>query len=186
MNVKRIILCAIALLLVLSFGCNLRTDKTAENRPTPVPDPPKPDVMMLFPEAVGVSPIDFDPDVSFGDQTYITRAETVFDKSGERVGYAIGVKTRHAYNPPLELLLGVSANGTTRGIVFLELNETPGKGSKADEPAFRDQFAGRSVDTFVLNGNVDAISGATITSKAVVNALNAGLAFFREAILPGR
>ena len=178
---KRIILCAIALLLILPTGCSLRTDNQKKNQSILKSDPPGPAVMTLFPEAVGVSPVDFDPDVPYGDRCYITRAETVLDKSGAAIGYVIGVKNLNAYNPPLRLLLGVNQNGTTRGIVFLELNETPGKGLKASEPAFSDQFKDRSVDTFVVNRNVDAISGATVTSKAVVAAVNAGLAFFREA-----
>ena len=81
-------------------------------------------------------------------------------------------------------------DGTVMKIAFIELNETPGKGSLAAEPKFKDQFNDRSVDSFVLNGDksangVDAISGATVTSKAVLNAVNAGLDFFRNVIMGG-
>ena len=58
------------------------------------------------------------------------------------------------------------------------MNETPGIGTKADEPAFKDQFAGLRVSRITLNADVDAVSGATITSAATVNAVNAALDFF--------
>ena len=90
------------------------------------------------------------------------------------------ITNRNAYNPPLKLALGVDPDGNILKIAFIELNETPGKGSKADEPAFKDQFIGQA-DT----SGVDTMSGATVTSKAVLNAVNAGLDFFRNVIMEG-
>ena len=61
-------------------------------------------------------------------------------------------------------------------------------GMRCDEPLFKDQFNGRNVSAFKVlkNGGstapeeIDAVSGATTSSKAVVNAVNAGLDFFRQ------
>jgi Na+-translocating ferredoxin:NAD+ oxidoreductase RnfG subunit len=111
------------------------------------------------------------------------------DANGNTVGYVFSITNRNAYNPPLKLALGMKPDGTIEKIAFIELNETPGKGSLADEPKFKDQFDGRSAESLVLNGDgdsgIDAISGATVTSKAVLNAVNAGLDFFRNVIMGG-
>ncbi len=152
-------------------------------------EPQASDQDALFPAAKSVRPITgADPDLLNQDgrygNTYITCADAVLDASGTVVGYVVNVTNRDAYNPPMKLAVGVNPDGTTAGIVFLELNETPGKGSKADEPAFKEQFRDRDVDAFVLNDNIDAITGATVTSKAVVNAVNAALDFYRTVINP--
>lgn len=124
----------------------------------------------------------------FGSTTVDEALEAV-DANGNTVGYVFSITNRNAYNPPLKLALGIAPDGTVIKIAFIELNETPGKGSLADEPKFKDQFNGRAVETFVLNGEgdsgIDAISGATVTSKAVLNAVNAGLDFFRNVIMGG-
>ena len=115
----------------------------------------------------------------FGTTTIDEVLEAV-DASGNTVGYVFAITNRNAYNPPLKLALGVKPDGTINKIAFIELNETPGKGSKADEAAFKDQFVGQP-DT----AGVDIISGATVTSKSVLNAVNAGLNFFQTVIAEG-
>lgn len=115
----------------------------------------------------------------FGTTTIDEVLEAV-DANGNTVGYVFAITNRNAYNPPLKLALGVDPDGKILKIAFIELNETPGKGSKADEPAFKDQFVGQT-DTSA----VDTMSGATITSKAVLNAVNAGLDFFQSVIMEG-
>ena len=79
------------------------------------------------------------------------------------------------------------------GIAFTELNETPGMGMRVDEPLFKDQFSGKMVDKFVMTksgeasaeNEVDTVSGASTTSGAVVNAVNAGLDFFHSTVKGG-
>ena len=91
---------------------------------------------------------------------------------------------------------GISFNldsGKVLGIAFTELEQTPGLGTLANEPAFKDQFANKQVTQFVHNKGgaasgdnvIDAISGASTTSGAVVNAVNAGLDFFRTYMQGG-
>ncbi|MBQ9592509.1 MAG: FMN-binding protein, partial [Lachnospiraceae bacterium] len=88
----------------------------------------------------------------------------------------------------ITLSMGLTAEGETTGIAFTELNETAGMGMRADEPAFKDQFSGRTSAKFVLNksgdgtgaDDINSISGASITSGAVVNAVNAGLDFYNN------
>ena len=115
------------------------------------------------------------------------------DAAGETVGYVVSVTTSDGYDGDVTLTLGVDKEGKTTGIAFTELNETPGMGMRAGEEEFMSQFADKEVDSFILNkaGNgttpeeIDSISGASITSGAVVNAVNAGLDFLRNNLLGG-
>ncbi len=124
----------------------------------------------------------------FGSTT-IEQALRAVGANGETAGYVLVISNRNAYNPPIKLALGVDPEGRVNRISFIEINETPGKGSLADESKFKDQFSGKLADSFVLNGTgedgIDAISGATVTTKAVLNAVNAGLDFFRNVIMGG-
>lgn len=187
---------SLAVLLLLSaLGCRLveSLQDHAFELPSSQNDTLPSEISALFPDAVSVRKTEIEAaDGPYGDgrfgSTYIVRTEIAEGAKGVVIGYAIVVTNHNAYNPPLTLAVGITPDGKTTGIHFLELNEVPGKGMQADEPAFRDQFSGRIVDAFVLNepdeNGVDAISGATVTSKAVVNAVNAGLDFYRAAIAP--
>ena len=122
-------------------------------------------------------------------RTYINEALKGVDASGSVVGYVFGITNSNGYEGDIKLSLGLKADGTVFGIAFTELKETPGKGMLAGEPAFKDQFNNRAVTSFTLNGDgddaIDAVTGATITSSAVVNAVNAGLDFFHSVMQGG-
>ena len=124
---------------------------------------------------------------SFG-RTTINEAVIGMDSSGKTVGYAISVTCSEGYDGNVTISVGILPDGTVNCISFTELHETPGKGMQANEPTFRDQFNGRAVTSFRLisggaaaaaNG-IDLISGSTVTSKAVINAVNAALDFFNK------
>ena len=125
---------------------------------------------------------------SFG-RTTINEAVIGMDTSGKTVGYAISATSSEGYDGNITVSVGISADGVVNSIVFTELHETPGKGMLAADPAFKDQFNNRAVTSFKLimgsggataNG-IDCISGATVSSKAIVNAVNAALDFFQNA-----
>ena len=125
----------------------------------------------------------------FGRVT-LNEAVKGFDVNGKLAGYAISVTSAEGYDGDVTLSVGIDVNGTVNAISFTELNETPGKGSLAADPEFKDQFGGRTVESFKLlkdggadaEDEIDGVSGATITSKAVVNAVNAALDFYRTVI----
>ncbi len=115
------------------------------------------------------------------------------DASGNIVGYVVSVTTHDGFDGDITLSIGIGADGSTTGISFTELNETAGMGMRADEPEFKDQFTGRTASRFTLNkaggstaeDEINSVSGASITSGAVVNAVNAGLDFYENVMKGG-
>jgi hypothetical protein len=102
------------------------------------------------------------------------------------------VTSSDGYDGDITLSMGLDPQGKVLGIAFTTLNETPGMGMLAKEPAFTNQFVGKTVSQFVHNKGgasgdnaIDAISGASTTSGAVVNAVNAGLDFFHSYMQGG-
>lgn len=104
---------------------------------------------------------------------------------GTLLGYVLNVTSAEGYGGDIELMMGVAMDGTLNGISLLSISETPGLGMKAGE-VLVPQFAGKNVTAFtytktgaVTDDQIDAISGATITTKAVTNAVNGGLDYFK-------
>ena len=113
----------------------------------------------------------------------VMRAE---DQSGETLGYAFTVVTSEGYGGDIQFSMGVQNDGTLNGISILSIGETAGLGMNADTPAFKDQFVGKQVEKlqYTKNGatqddEINAISGATVTTNAMTNGVNAGLCAFR-------
>ena len=113
----------------------------------------------------------------------VMRAE---DQSGETLGYAFTVVTSEGYGGDIQFSMGVQNDGTLNGISILSIGETAGLGMNADTPAFKDQFVGKQVEKlqYTKNGatqddKINAISGATVTTNAMTNGVNAGLCAFR-------
>lgn len=102
------------------------------------------------------------------------------DASGNIVGYVFTNTSNSGYGGAVEVMTGIDAEGTVTGVVILSHNETPGLGANAEKESFRDQYlqAARA-DGFALiksgtpaDGQVLAMTGATITSNAVTEAVN--------------
>lgn len=89
-------------------------------------------------------------------------------------GYVFMLTTK-GYGGDMKLICGVKADGTIEACKTLSHSETSGLGSKTAEDPYRNQYIGKSADT--LN-EVDAISGATISSTAYMNAVKDALAAF--------
>ena len=101
-------------------------------------------------------------------------------------GYVITTTDKDGYGGDIQVSVGIQSDGTVTGVSFLSISETAGLGMKAKEDSFSSQFAGKQVESFEVtktgatsDNQIDAISGATITSSAVTSAVNAGLAYYR-------
>ncbi len=110
-----------------------------------------------------------------------------YGSNNELLGYNITVATSAGYKDGIKFVFGYSLDGSIQGISFLSISETAGLGMKAQEPDFLDQFLNKKATQFVVTktgatseDQVDAISGATITSKAVAYAINAGIQFVTD------
>lgn len=110
---------------------------------------------------------------------------SALDSSGSLLGYCITVTSHEGYGGDIKLTLGINLDGGLNGISILEISETPGLGMKA-ESVLKPQFSGKNVTQFeytksgaVTENQIDAISGATITTKAVTGGVNAGLKVFQ-------
>ena len=136
---------------------------------------------------------DFDADAAakiLSDAGYNADIDEIVEakgSDGSALGYVVTVTSHEAYSGDLQLAMGVRADGTTNGISFLSLSETAGLGMEADTDSFKSQFAGKKVDKFqytksgaTVDEEIDALSGATITTNAVTNAVNAGLEYVKS------
>lgn len=98
--------------------------------------------------------------------------------AGTPVGCAV-TASPSGFGGPISLIVGVSSTGEVTGVTIVSLSETPGLGAKAQESAFLDQYVGKSGELLVTKtgeaDKVNAISGATITSQAVTDGVNAAL-----------
>ncbi|MBR2661836.1 MAG: RnfABCDGE type electron transport complex subunit D [Clostridia bacterium] len=118
----------------------------------------------------------------FGN-TRINEAFVGKDASGNLAGYALSVSSK-GFGGDVTMALGLTPDGAVNRISFTELNETAGLGMRANEDAFRDQFSGKTGSITYGEDGVEAMSGATVTSTAVKNCVNAGLNFY-ETVLKG-
>lgn len=115
------------------------------------------------------------------------------DASGNTVGYIITVTDKKGYGGAIQMVFGYGLDATITGIQFLSINETAGFGLEAEKnPEWRKQFYGIPVPEFTVSKSgtkadkeIDALSGATITSKAVTQGINGGLLFARYLMEQG-
>lgn len=123
-----------------------------------------------------------------------TEVGTVYQalsEQGELLGYVINVSSKEGYGGEIALMMGVRLDGTLNGISILEIAETPGLGMQAEDvlvPQFADKLATAFNITktgATADNEIDAISGATVTTRAVTNAVNTGLYYFRSVLQEG-
>ena len=109
-----------------------------------------------------------------------------FDKDGNLVGYAIPTSHK-GYGGEIELMVGISAQGEITGVTILSINETPGLGMNAKNESFTNQFLTNVPDNgFTAKSDdpskekIDALTGATITSEAVSQAVNKAIDVYKS------
>ncbi|WP_455714604.1 RnfABCDGE type electron transport complex subunit G [Anaerosporobacter sp.] len=120
----------------------------------------------------------------------INEALEAYDSSDSLIGYVMTVTTANGYGGDIKISLGIRLDGTVTGMEILSINETAGLGMKATESKFKKQFKDKNVDLFIYSKNganskneIDALSGATITTEAVTGAVNAGIYFAKNCLI---
>ena len=115
------------------------------------------------------------------------------DASGAALGYVIQVSSK-GYGDFITYTVGITNDGNVNGISIISIAETPGLGMNA-EKVLVPQFVDKNAQQFsvVKNGKmtdsatqIEAISGATITSRAVTNGVNAAVNYFENVLKGGQ
>ena len=114
-------------------------------------------------------------------------AYIAYDAAGAPVGKTGTIVTK-GYGGPIEITVGVDLNGAVTGISVggSSFAETAGLGARAKEPWFAEQFAGQVAPIAIVKdgGTVDAITSATITSRAITKAVDAAVVALGSLTLP--
>ena len=103
------------------------------------------------------------------------------------MGYVVTATDKDGFGGSITVTVGITSDGTVNGVSILSINETAGLGMKAAEPAFYGQYEGKQTEKFVVSKDggdgepIDALSGATITSRSVTGAVNAALGYYQAA-----
>ncbi len=129
---------------------------------------------------------------SFGDEIEveegnITSVTPALDAEGNEMGYAVAITTK-GFSAGLKLMYGIDTEGSITGLSVVDCsNETPGLGANAANESFYSQFAGKSGEVKVSKdgGEIEALTGATITSRAVANAATEAISYVTENYLEG-
>lgn len=110
------------------------------------------------------------------------------DSDGNVIGYVFTSESK-GYGGAVVVMTGFNTNGEVTGVETLELSETAGLGMNAKKESFRDQYK-EKVGLFVVNkdnntstadrNEIQALTGATITSRAVTNAVNSAVEMYNE------
>ena len=106
-----------------------------------------------------------------------------YDANNNFIGAAVETFTSKGFSGNISSMDGILKDGTVNNISVLQHAETPGLGSKMSEPSFKDQFNNKNANSFNFKvkkdgGDVDAITAATISSRAFCDAVNRALVTF--------
>ena len=107
-------------------------------------------------------------------------------KGGELIGVAIKTKSSKGYSGVIWIMVGFNLTGEIQNIFVIDHKETPGLGSKMTTPSFVKQFLNKNPEQMKLKvkkdgGDVDAITGATISSRAYSEAIQLAFDTFKSS-----
>ncbi len=166
-----LLIISVLVALLLSFTNSITKEKISENKVKEQNEA----LFEVLPDAK-----DFEK-VEFGENELV---KTVYEaKSGNTlVGYCVNV-TPSGYGGVLDIMVGINSDMTLSGIKIVSHSETPGLGAKSTDESFTNQFENKKTDVplgVIKSGTpkdneIVAISGATITSTAVKNGVNAAI-----------
>ena len=152
----------------------------------------------VFKDADSFEDYDFDADEAnklvsdAGYKDTIDGVVTALDSSKNVLGYVITVTAKDGSQGSITFSVGIKNDGTVNGYSITSISETPGLGKKAEEADFYKQFENKKVDKFDVvkttpskDDEIEAITGSTITSKAMANGCNAAITYFQYKLQGG-
>lgn len=135
----------------------------------------------VFPDALTFSD---DMTVTVENEEYIYNE--AYSKYGDLIGYVFTASDK-GYGGTVTVMTGIDINGNINGVETIELSETAGLGMNAKKASFRDQYKDKT-GPFIVNKDsqkndgtyeeINALTGATITSRAVTSAVNKTIAAY--------
>lgn len=137
---------------------------------------------LLCPDAAGFEPLDLGAaELEAG----LIEAYTALDADGGTLAWLFVAQAK-GYGGQLPVMLAIDATGHVSGLKILDNDETPGLGKKVSGLAFYGQFIGQAADSeFSVKPSgeqigIDAVAGATISSRAVANAVNTAIGYYSK------
>ena len=122
----------------------------------------------------------------------ITAVNKALDGSGNVLGYVINVTSHEGSQADISFSVGIQNDGTLNGYSITAISETPGLGVLVQEEPFYSQFQGKAEESYSVvksapaaDNEIQAVTGATISSRAITNGVNACLVYFRDALQGG-
>ncbi|WP_411681219.1 RnfABCDGE type electron transport complex subunit G [Clostridium thailandense] len=113
--------------------------------------------------------------------------------NSKTIGYTIKVSTK-GYSGEIQTMVGISTKGEVTGIKILSQTETPGLGANAVQPKFSGQYKNKPIENALevvkravsKPNEIEAMTGATITSKAVTDGVNEAVDFYKNKLKGGQ
>ncbi|MBR1648942.1 MAG: RnfABCDGE type electron transport complex subunit G [Alphaproteobacteria bacterium] len=173
----------IASMLIIAVGSAWAIGYVYQKTAAPIAEAKKLKTQTAISEVIGT--FDNDP---LAEKTAISGEDVELypaREDGEITSVAVKASSNEGFGGKIELIMGILMDGTVSGYKIIEQNETPGLGTKVTEPKFSGQFVGLNAhdDNFDLKkdgGEIDAVTGATISSRAVVNAMKKAVSAYNK------
>ena len=146
----------------------------------------------VMPEAESFGELDANiSNFTFDSSVSLEEIKCAYDASGNKIGWVMSLVSSSGYGGDISIALGVKSDGTLSAMTVVSMSETAGLGAKCTSDAFTSQFSGIKAEKieYVKDGKdadneIDAISGATITTRAVTDAVNEGLELVYTLLIP--
>ncbi len=112
-------------------------------------------------------------------------------KGGEKTGYVVDATSPNGYGGDVQIAVGITNEGEITAFKVISASETPGLGAKSMDDEYASQFGGLSALTPIGfsktganrdNNEIDAISGATITTTATTQAVNEAIKLYNDVL----
>lgn len=157
-------LICVCVALVVSLSYALTRDKIEEKR--------------IATERAAIAAVFGRDDINYrtldGAPDDVTAVFEVSDAGGNVAGYAVSVSPS-GFGGNIDMIVGIGTDGRITGVNITALSETPGLGSRVNDAGYLSQYRGTG-GKLTLGTDVDAISGATISSRSVLAGVNRALA----------
>ena len=142
----------------------------------------------VMPEAADFTEVEL-TDGAYPDGVTVDEVMMAVTADGEALGHVVKSTSSNGYGGKITVAVGILPDGSILAISVISQSETAGLGAKCTDSGFTGQFAGLfgTVEYTKTGeeGKVDALSGATITTKAVTEAVNAALTYVNQYMLTG-